>query len=386
MVEREPQHESSSAQTFLVTVPDEAGARAVADELARRGHLLVAIREVDWAHRTPGSSWFGKPSLRPDDAGMWDVSSVATGPLPDADERWWQAQEDQAVRELASRLGGRTGSSGGGSRATVMSTFTRVGLVHELDDATMRQRRAAALADTPPRSSDDRDVLRVAPNEHELPDGSGAPVDLSAVGDVGWGDLDHAYGPAGDVPTMLAGLAANDDRWDEHLDDFIGSVTHQGSNYSSTAPAMRLIADLAVAPQLSGKRRLDLLYALFLGGSAYDRAVAYGYQSGAHDLDVRGTVVAATPRLVTTWGTVSDAERRLLLVLAALAGTPAPGHDLPDGASVLATAMLAGEDGAVAMLQRMARREEVLIQLATGGVTPARARLVAALEVLLWTR
>ena len=379
-------HELSYAQTYMVTVSDEAGARAVADELAGRGHLLVAVREVDWAHRTPGSFWFGKPPLRPTEAGMWDVSSVVTGPLPDADERWWEAQEDQAVRELAARFGGRTGSSGGGSRATVMSTFTRVGLVHELDDTTMRQRRVAALAHIPARTTDRGDVVGAAPNEDDLPAGPGAPVDLLGVEDVGWGELEHAYGPAGDVPEMLAGLAANDDRWDEHLDDFIGSVTHQGSSYSSTAPALRLIADLAVAPQLSGKRRLDLLYTLFLGGSAYDRAVAYGYRPEAHHQEVRGTVVAATPQLVGTWATVSDAERRLLLLLAAVAGTSAPRHDLTDAASLLATSMLAEEDGAVALLQRLARREEDLVQFAASGTAPARTRLVAALEVLLWTR
>jgi len=380
-------HESSFAQTYIVTVPDEAGARAVADELAARGHLLVAVREVDWAHRVPGSFWFGKPSLRPAETGMWDVSSVVIGPLPDADERWWEAQEEQAVRELAARFGGRTGGSGGGSRATALSTFTRVGLVHELDDATMRRRRVAALADVPAHTTDGDDVVvGAAPNEDALPAGPGAPVDLSGVQDVAWGGLEHAYGLAGDVPAMLAGLAANDDRWDEHLDDFIGSVTHQGSSYSSTAPAVRLIADLAVAPQLSGKRRLDLLYTLFLAGSAYDRAAAYGYRPETHHQEVRDAVVAATPRLVGTWATVSDAERRLLLLLAAVAGSTVPGHDLTDAASLLATSMLAGEDGAVALLQRLARREEDLVQFVAGGTAPARSRLVGALEVLLWSR
>lgn len=377
-------HQPTLAQTYTVTVPDEAAARVVADELAARGHALVAVREVDWAYRDPSSFWFDKPTMRPHEQGQWDVTSVATGPLPDEDERWWQAQEDHAVRLLAQRSGGRSGGSGAGHTATILRTFTRVGLVHELDDATVHERRLAALAGSPARAGESErhgshDV------DEDLPHGPGDPVDLPDLTDVNWAELEHAYGTAADVPHMLAGLAANDAQWGEHLDDMVGSVTHQGSSYSSTAPALRVVADMAAAAQLAPKRRLDLLYTLFLAAAALDKARAYGYRPERYHEQVRATVCDASENLLALWPTVSRAEQRLLLLLAAVPRHPVPRHDLTDPASRLATTMICDEDGAGALLEGLARSNEDLIELAQGQA-PLHSRLVAALEVLLWDR
>ena len=377
-------HQPSLAQTYIVTVPDEAAARAVADELATRGHALVAVREVDWAHRDPSSSWFGRPTMRPHEQGRWDVTSIATGPLPDDDERWWQAQEDHAVRLLAQRSRGCSSGSGAGHTATLLRTFTRVGLVHELDDATVHERRLTALAGSPARAGD---VERHESDDvdEDLPDGPGEPVRLTDVEDVNWAELAHAYGTAADVPQMLTGLAANDARWSEHLDDLVASVTHQGSSYSSTAPALRLVASLAAAPQLSPKRRLDLLYTLFLAAAALDKARAYGYRAEPHHEAVCVTVIDASEDLLALWPTISRAEQRLLLLLAALPRHPVPPNDLTDPASRLAMTMIRDEDEAGALLSRLAKSNEDLIELAPEQA-PLHSRLVAALEVLLWDR
>lgn len=110
----------------------------------------------------------------------------------------------------------------------------------------------------------------------------------------------------------MAGLAANDASWAEYLDAFVGSVTHQGSSYSSTAPALRIIAGLAVAPQFCAKRRLDLLYTLFLAAAAFDMAAAYGYKPELHHEPVRTAVGDATDDLLALWTGVSPAEQRVL--------------------------------------------------------------------------
>ncbi|WP_141845326.1 hypothetical protein [Humibacillus xanthopallidus] len=370
-----------------MTIPEEADARLLADQLAARGHALVAVREVDWARRDPSSYWFGKPALRPHEQGRWDVTSVATGPLPDADESWWHAQEDAAVRRLAQRFGGRSSRSGGGDTATILRVFTRVGLSHELDDATVRERRLACLANSPARV---RTVERDGPDDsgdvdEDLPGGPGDPVRLPAADAVDWAKLEHAYGAADDVPRMLAGLAANDDQWGGHLDDLVGSVTHQGSSYSSTAPALRVVAGLALAPQLAPKRRLDLLYTLFLAAAALDQALAYGYRAEPHHGQVRATLVAASDDLLALWPSVSRAEQRLLLLLATVDGRPVPPHDLADPASRLAATMIRDEDEACDLVDKLARSNENVIELAEGKA-PLHSRLVAALEVLLWER
>ncbi|WP_404381590.1 hypothetical protein LL946_13820 [Knoellia locipacati] len=383
----------SWAQTHQVTLPDRESADRVADALAERGHALVAVREVDWAQKDPKSGWFGRPPIRPAEQGHWDVSSVATGPLPDDDERWWHAQEDVAVRRIARTHGGHSAGSGGGDTATVLRTFTRVGLVHELDEATVRERRGAAFDGTTPRDASAADTGTSgtgAPDdgttEDDLSNAPGEPVRLDLAPGLDWTTLDHAYGSASDVPDVLAGLAANDERWSEHLDTLVGSVNHQGSTYSSTAPAMGAIAGLAAARALSPRRRLDLFHKLFLAGVCADLATARGSRPGPHDEPTRRAVAEATPDLVGLWPTVSRPERRLLLLLAALAGStsaPAGAEELTDDASRLALAMVRDEDAAATLLVRLSRSNEQLLELVSDDA-PLRARLVAALEVLLW--
>ncbi|MET7279508.1 hypothetical protein ABZS29_14830 [Kribbella sp. NPDC005582] len=369
----------SFAQSFRVTVPTRAAAEELACALALRGHRLVAIRDVDHFSKDPSSFWYGKPSMRPDEQGQWDVFSVATGPVPDADEHWWRAQEDEAVRRLAERLHGRSGGSGGGGAELLLRTFTREGLVHELDETTAHERRLAALADSPGRVGvqEDRSV------DETLPDGPGDSVALTGIDSVSWGELTHAYGPASDVPELLRGLAANDDNWDELHTEFVGSVLHQGSSYSSSAPALQVLAQLAMAPQLAPKRRLYLLYTLFLAGCEAAKAEAYGYKPDLHHAEVRVVVVNAAQGLLRLWPSVSRAEQRMLLLLAALSDQSVPEHDLSDAASRLAAAIIRDEREAEATLKDLAGRNEDLIELANSHA-PTRSRLTAALETLLW--
>jgi hypothetical protein len=367
------------SQSFQVTVPTSAAAQDVADALAARGHRLVAVREVDHFQKDPSSFWYRKPSSRPGEAGHWDVFSVATGPVPDDDANWWQAQEDLEVRRITERFGGHTGGSGGGQTELLLSTFTRVGLVHELDEGTVGQRRLAAFADSPARAQP-RAQRQV---DESLPDGPGQKVHLDVVGDVDWAALEHAYGAATDVPGLLQGLAANDGDWGQHLDAFAGSVLHQGSTYSSSAPALRLIAQLAAKPQLAPKRRLDLLYTLFLAGSGFAQAEALGYRPAPHHAEVRASVIAASEEVLPLWPVVSRAEQRMLLLLAALSRHRVPDNDLNDPASRLATAMIRDEAQAQTALVDLATHNEDLIELAQGS-TPTHSRLTAALERLLW--
>jgi hypothetical protein len=113
------------AATYTATVPTERAARDVADRLADRGHQLVAVRVVDHFTFDPDSWWYGKPSLRPEFSGWWDVFSALADPGDG---------EDAAVAALARDHGGVAVGPGGGRRSTVLTSFQRIGLVHELTD------------------------------------------------------------------------------------------------------------------------------------------------------------------------------------------------------------------------------------------------------------
>lgn len=62
-----------------------------------------------------------------------------------------------------------------------------------------------------------------------------------------WAELEHAYGPARQVPDWLRGLG-DPSRASRCLDELFGSITHQGTRYSATASAIPFLVDTAVDP------------------------------------------------------------------------------------------------------------------------------------------
>jgi hypothetical protein len=85
---------------------------------------------------------------------------------------------------------------------------------------------------------------------------------LEGLAEVPWGRLAHAYGPADDVPGLLRDLRASDPAVSEQaLEDLFASITHQGTRYPATAPAVPFLAELASAPDTLNRQHLLLLLA-----------------------------------------------------------------------------------------------------------------------------
>ena len=64
------------------------------------------------------------------------------------------------------------------------------------------------------------------------------------VDTVPWGDLCHAYGPAGDLPPLLEDVAAaKGRRLNEALGELCSRVLHQGTIYSASPPAVHFLID-----------------------------------------------------------------------------------------------------------------------------------------------
>ncbi|MEH0980795.1 HEAT repeat domain-containing protein [Micromonospora sp. CPCC 205556] len=70
---------------------------------------------------------------------------------------------------------------------------------------------------------------------------------LSGLDEVEWAGLSHAYGAAEDTAGLLRAMAsADEDEASEALEEFVGSVFHQGTVYPATVPAVPFLAELAV--------------------------------------------------------------------------------------------------------------------------------------------
>jgi hypothetical protein len=85
---------------------------------------------------------------------------------------------------------------------------------------------------------------------------------LEGLDEVPWERLSHAYGSAGDVPGLLRDLRASDLAvCEQALTDLFASITHQGTRYPATAPAVPFLAELAAASDTPNRHDLLLLLA-----------------------------------------------------------------------------------------------------------------------------
>src|SRR5262249_42376794 len=81
---------------------------------------------------------------------------------------------------------------------------------------------------------------------------------LQGLGAVPWADLEHAYGPATDVPALLRKLLDADPKVrSEVLWTLYGNVFHQGTRYPATPYVIPFLIEMCVSPDVPN--RGDLL-------------------------------------------------------------------------------------------------------------------------------
>ncbi|WP_328905856.1 HEAT repeat domain-containing protein [Streptomyces sp. NBC_00234] len=72
---------------------------------------------------------------------------------------------------------------------------------------------------------------------------------FAGIDEVEWASMEHAYGPADDVPELLRGLASADPAERESaLDGMYGAVHHQGDVYGCTLACIPFLFELVVDP------------------------------------------------------------------------------------------------------------------------------------------
>ncbi|MEV8453058.1 HEAT repeat domain-containing protein [Streptomyces sp. NPDC052095] len=72
---------------------------------------------------------------------------------------------------------------------------------------------------------------------------------FAGIDEVDWASMEHAYGPADDVPDLLWGLASADPaRREAALDGMYGAVHHQGDVYACTLASIPFLFELVVDP------------------------------------------------------------------------------------------------------------------------------------------
>jgi len=94
---------------------------------------------------------------------------------------------------------------------------------------------------------------------------------LAGLDGIGWAELEHAYGSAGDVPGLIRALASTEPGSRERaVHALYGNIFHQGSRYEATAYAVPFLARLAADTLVPQRDEIvDMLTALAIG---YDEA------------------------------------------------------------------------------------------------------------------
>ena len=131
---------------------------------------------------------------------------------------------------------------------------------------------------------------------------SGDPPWMKSLDGVDWASVDHAYGPASDVPEMIRTLAGGKEADAfEALETLSNTLNHQGSIYPATAPALPFLIEALRAPGPGTRVRLGLLS--LVGGIA---------EGGVQWIDEKESGGLSVPELVAAVWRGSDVYASLL--------------------------------------------------------------------------
>ncbi|GAA3207211.1 HEAT repeat domain-containing protein [Dactylosporangium siamense] len=94
---------------------------------------------------------------------------------------------------------------------------------------------------------------------------------LEGLSGVPWAKLEHAYGPAADVPDLIRALASVDaPAREEALFRLYSNIFHQGTRYQASAYAVPFLLELLASPRTPDRAQImELLASLAIG---YDEA------------------------------------------------------------------------------------------------------------------
>ena len=106
---------------------------------------------------------------------------------------------------------------------------------------------------------------------------------FAGLDDIKWQQLEHAYGPAEDVPRWLRSLASQEVE-SNALMYLSLSLCHQGTVYSASAYATAYLIELLTSTSMQGKEGLLRLLAGMAHGDAYHRQ-HFSYYSEARRQD-----------------------------------------------------------------------------------------------------
>ncbi|MGW0935352.1 PBS lyase [Streptomyces sp. NPDC002666] len=153
---------------------------------------------------------------------------------------------------------------------------------------------------------------------------------FAGIDEVDWASMEHAYGPADDVPALLRGLASADPSEREAaLDGMYGAVHHQGDVYACTLACIPFLFELVVDPLVPDRggivELLTSIGGIDIDEEDIDEAEAEDDAEGAANYAMAAAAVSAGAGVFFALMADEDPGVRVSapLALATLHGSPA---------------------------------------------------------------
>jgi hypothetical protein len=155
-------------------------------------------------------------------------------------------------------------------------------------------------------------------------DRAGARAIVALLGDVDWGEVWHAYGPATEIPGQLTAVIAGDDPTrDEAWWNLWGNIHHQGSIYEATVPTVPVLIALASWRDYPDRGEALLILRQI---AAAEGVEVWRYDDAgeiAHDrdrqrelfADLRGLLTTGARQIAARWRAEPEGVRRALVWL-----------------------------------------------------------------------
>jgi hypothetical protein len=163
--------------------------------------------------------------------------------------------------------------------------------------------------------------------------------------EIDWSSMEHAYGPAGEIPALLLALRSADaEQRGGALSRFYGAVHHQGDVYGCTTASLPFLLELA-GDAATPDRAAIVELLVSIGRAAVERCEADWYPAGV--VDYAGAAAVLRERGEAFVGFASDADPRVRR-----AAIPGLGLFIEDArrAAAILRRRLAGEPGMVERL------------------------------------
>ena len=126
---------------------------------------------------------------------------------------------------------------------------------------------------------------------------------------IDWSSMEHAYGPAGEIPALLLALRSADaEQRGRALSRFYGAVHHQGDVYGCTTASLPFLLELA-GDAATPDRAAIVELLVSIGRVAVERCEAEWYPAGVMDYD--GAAAVLRERGKTFAGFASDGDPRV---------------------------------------------------------------------------